>query len=110
MAHSHLTAEQVEHFKDLKGNFTLSPNYIDLVKGIWTTISWYYAPQMWRGYTFPRSFIDEFTRHFYFPINQIYYILYIAIFITILRYLFERFVCKVCYNKEQEFQLNNLYL
>ena len=69
MAHSHLTAEQVEHFKDLKGNFTLSPNYIDLVKGIWTTISWYYAPQMWRGYTFPRSFIDEFTRHFYFP-NQ----------------------------------------
>lgn len=95
MTHPHLTAEQVENWKNLKGNFTLTPNYIDLVKDIWSTIRWYYSPYMWRGYTFPDSFIDEFTRHFYFPINQVYYIIYIAIFITLLRYSFERFLCKV---------------
>jgi hypothetical protein len=95
MAHPHLTAEQLENWKNLKENFTLTPNYIDLVKGIWNTISWYYAPPMWRGYTFPHSSIDEFTRHFHFPLNQVYYIVYIAILITLIRYLFERIVCKV---------------
>lgn len=91
MAHSHLIDERLEY---LKGNFTLSPNYLDLVKGIWNTISWYYAPRMWQDYTFPNSFIDEFTQHFYFPMKQVYYIVYIAIVITIIRYLFERFICK----------------
>ena len=95
MAHSPLTTEQLENWKDLKGNFTFTPNYIDLIKGIWNTISWYYAPYMWKNYTFPYSFIDEFTRHFYFPIHQVYYIVYIAIIITLMRYLFERYICKV---------------
>ncbi len=96
MAYPHSTTELLEDLKDLKGNFTLTPNYIDLVKGIWNTISWYYGPRMWRGYKFPSSFIDDFTRYFYFPINQVYYIVYIAILITLIRYSFERFVCKVC--------------
>jgi hypothetical protein len=96
MFHPQLTAEQTENWKDLKANFTFTPNYFDLVKGIWSTISWYYGPKMWHGYTFPHSLLDEFTRHFYFPLNQVYYIIYIAIFITILRYLFERIICKVC--------------
>jgi hypothetical protein len=95
MVHSHLTPEQLKNWANLKGNFTLTPNYLDLVKGIWNTISWYYASPMWHDYTFPHSFIDEFTRHFYFPLNQVYYIVYIAIFITLLRYLFERLICKV---------------
>ena len=93
--HPYLTTEQIEEWRSLKGNFTLTPNYIDLVVGIWNTISWYYKPQMWRSYKFPRSFIDDFTRHFYFPIYQVYYIIYIAIFITILRYLFEKYFCRV---------------
>jgi hypothetical protein len=95
MTHSHITAEQLENLKDLKGNFTLTPNYIDLVKGIWSTIGWYYGPKMMRGYTFPHSFIDDIKRYFYFPLNQIYYIVYIAILITLIRYLFEKYICKV---------------
>jgi len=95
MARSYRTPEQLEDWKNLKGNFTTTPNYIDLVVGIWNGISWYYRPHMWDNYTFPRSFIEDFTEHFYFPVHEIYYIIYIAIFITILRYLFEKFICKV---------------
>jgi len=95
MAHSYRTPEQLEDWKNLKGNFTITPNYIDLVVGIWNGISWYYRPHMWQNYSFPRSFIEDFTEHFYFPVHEIYYIIYIAIFITILRYLFEKFICKV---------------
>ncbi|CAF3453112.1 unnamed protein product [Rotaria sp. Silwood1] len=98
MAHPHLTAEQLKNWKNLQGNFTLTPNYIDLVNGIWNTISWYYAPPMWNNYTFPESFINEIAKHFYFPRNQIYYIVFIAIFITLIRYSFERFICKPLVN------------
>ncbi|CAF0790641.1 unnamed protein product [Adineta steineri] len=98
MVHPYLTSEQLENWKDLKGNITLTPNYIDIVKGIWNTISWYYAPHMWHGYVFPQSFINEFLRYFYFPLNQVYYIIYIAIAITFLRYFFEKFVCKPLVN------------
>ncbi len=95
MVHPYVTSERLNNLKDLKGNFTFTPNYIDLVKGIWNTIAWYYAPQMWRNYTFPSSFINEFLRYFYFPLNQISYIIFIAIAITLLRYLFEKLICKV---------------
>ncbi len=54
MAHSHLTIEQREDWKNLKGNFTETPNYLDLVIGIWHALTWYYRPHMWDNYTFPR--------------------------------------------------------
>jgi hypothetical protein len=91
----HLTQEQIDEWTNLKGDFSTSPTYIDLVTGIWHAVTWYYKPSMWSDYRFPQSFIEDFMRHFYFPLNQIYYIVYIAIVITIARYLFERFVCKV---------------
>ncbi|CAF0882433.1 unnamed protein product [Adineta steineri] len=98
MDHPYLTQEQLDEWKNLKGNFTTTPNYIDLIVGMWTAISWYYKPHMWRDYKIPQSFIEDFTRHFYFPMNQIYYIIYIAIVVTILRYLFEKYICKPLVN------------
>jgi hypothetical protein len=50
---------------------------------------------MWTNYAFPRSFIDDFTRHYHFPLNQVYFIVFIAIFITFVRYVFEKIICKV---------------
>ena len=97
MAHPHLSAEQYQAWKNLKGNFSMSPTYIDLVTGIWHTVEWYYAPHMWRGYVFPHSFIDELTRHYYFPLPEVYYIVYVALLITLVRYAFEQVICKVCY-------------
>ena len=95
MAHPHLTAEQVELWGDLKENFTFTPNYLDLVRDMWATMRWYYRPVMWKNYVFPDSFVEEFTRHFHFPLNQVYYIVYIAIVITLMRYVFEGVICKV---------------
>ena len=95
MAHPHLTTEQIEEWKNLQGNFTTTPNYLDLFRGLRNALSWYYRPHMWRDYKFPQSFIEDFTRHFDFPLYEVYYIIYIAIVITILRYLFEKFLCKV---------------
>lgn len=95
MAHASLTTEQLAEWKNLKGNYTTTPNYLDLFTGMCNTISWYYRPHMWRNYRFPQSFIDDFTRHFYFPLHEVFYIVYIAIFITIMRYAFEKFICKV---------------
>ena len=100
--HPHLTDEQVECWKELKGNYTLTPNYLDLIKGIYNVITWYYGPMMWRNYTFPNSYINEIARYFYFPIHEVYYILYIAIFITLLRYAFERVICKVSSDKTKK--------
>ncbi len=99
MTHPHLSVEQYQAWKNLTGNFSMSPTYIDLVTDIWHTLEWYYAPLMWRGYVFPHSFIDEFTQHYYFPLNEIYYIVYVALLITLIRYVFEQVIGKVCFLK-----------
>lgn len=96
MPHPHLTDEQLKYFQNLQGNFTLTPNYLDLIKGIYNVITWYYGPKLWQNYRFPDSYINEIARYFYFPLHEVFYIVYIAIFITLLRYAFERFICKVC--------------
>lgn len=87
--------ERLANLRHLKGNVTFAPNYVDLVRGIWNVASWYYSPSMWKDYVFPHSFVEEFTRYFHFPLYQASYIIYIAIFITLLRYVFEKFLCKV---------------
>lgn len=94
MTHFNLT-ERLEHLQNLEGNFTLSPTYLDLISGVTNVISWYYGPPMWKNYKFPQSFIDEFTQYYYFPNHQALYIVYIAILITILRYIFEKVICKI---------------
>lgn len=95
MAHPHLTPDQVELWRDLKVNYTFTPTYIDLLVDMWSTMRWYYQPAMWKNYVFPSSFVDEFIRHFHFPLNEVFYIVYIAIVITLMRYVFERVICKV---------------
>jgi len=96
MVHAHVSAEQIHAWENLKGNFSMSPTYIDLFNDTWRIVKWYYAPDMWHGYVFPHSFIDEFTRHYDFPLHEVYYIIYAALFITLLRFVFERIICQVC--------------
>jgi hypothetical protein len=97
MTHPHLSVEQYQAWTNVTGNFSKSPTYIDLVTDMWHAVGWYYAPHMWHGYVFPHSFIDEFTRHYYFPLNEIYYIVYVTLLITLIRYAFEQVICKVCF-------------
>ncbi|CAF1076082.1 unnamed protein product [Adineta ricciae] len=72
----------------------MSPSYADLATDMWHTMKWYYGPDAWRGYVFPDSFIDEFTQHYYFPLQDITYIVYAAIFLTFIRSVFERTTLK----------------
>lgn len=96
MPHPFLTDEQIEEWKTIQGNCSFTPTYVDLFRGMWRVISWYYKPSMWKDYRFPQAFIDDFTRHFIFPAHQIFYIICIALFITFLRFIFEKYFCQVC--------------
>ncbi|CAF1365976.1 unnamed protein product [Rotaria magnacalcarata] len=86
MAHPYTS---IEANQGLKGNFSMSPSYIDLLIDLRRTLMWYYSPTMWRDYVFPTSFINDFTRQCYFQQKDVYYTLLIAVFITLIRYAFE---------------------
>lgn len=94
MPHPFLTDEQIDEWKEIQGNYTLTPNYFDLLRGLHHVILWYYKPSLWENYRFPQTFIDDFTRHFTFPTSQFVYLFLIAIFITLIRYVFERNLCR----------------
>ncbi|UJR11579.1 hypothetical protein I4U23_015759 [Adineta vaga] len=79
-------------------NYSMSPSLTDLVTDMWHTVKWYYAPDMWHDYVFPESFIDEFVAHYYFASQELYYVIYIAVFLTLIRPLFERILCKPLVN------------
>lgn len=76
-------------------NFSTNPSYKDLVLDTYKAIKWYCRDDNWIGFKFPGSFISEFKRLFHFPLSESVAIIYIALLFTIVRYLFEFFLCKV---------------
>lgn len=79
-----------------KTNYSLDPTYSDLIVDAIKAVKWYYREDNWFGCnTFPYGFVDEFKHLFHFPLHEVYYIVYIAVFFTLIRYLFEYQVCKV---------------
>lgn len=74
--------------------YSLNPSYYDLIVDTYKSVKYYYREDNWKGYTFPLGFITEFKRLFYFPLNETYSILVIAILFTIIRYFFETSICK----------------
>lgn len=71
-----------------------NPGYLDLVTGIYKSAGWYYRKENWGNYSFPSSFISDFRHYYFFKLDESYPIFYWAIFFTLLRYLFELFICK----------------
>ena len=76
-------------------NYTKNPGYIDLVADTYTAIKYYYREENWKGYTFPQGFLNEFLYYYHFPIKDSYPIVYIGLLFTLVRYIFELFICKV---------------
>lgn len=76
-------------------SFTTNPGYYDLVSDLYSAIKWFYGPEMWQNYTFPQSFFNDFQKYYSFEHDDYFIIIYIAIIITILRYLFEMYLCNV---------------
>lgn len=99
-------------------SYTTNPNYLDLVCGMYKAIRWHYRAENWGDYTFPDGFIkgelflrnqrhkldlyyifatQDFVKYYHFPLYDMLPIVYFAILFTVVRYLFEIFICTVCF-------------
>lgn len=81
-------------------NCTENPNYYDLVYGIYRTMKWWLSPRMMqmKNYTFPIGFYHDVrdNMNLDFFTDGLTPVTYIALLITIARYMFEGLFCKVC--------------
>lgn len=75
-------------------SYTTNPSYVDLVSGMYKAMRWHYRADNWDGYTFPNGFFKDMVRYYDFPLVDMLPILYFAILFTVIRYLFEIFICK----------------
>lgn len=79
-------------------NCTENPNYYDLVYGIYRTMKWWLSPRMMqmKNYTFPIGFYHDVrdNMNLDFFTDGLTPVTYIALLITIARYMFEGLFCK----------------
>lgn len=77
--------------------YTTNPGYIDLVVGAYKAIRWHYRfeDNNWENYTFPMTFMQELSQFYRFPYEELLSTFYLVVGFTLVRYLFEIFVCKV---------------
>lgn len=75
--------------------YSTDPGYNDLFFDLFKALTYYYRAENWGDYKFPQSFFHDIRRYFNSPFDDCYPVLYIALFFTILRYVFEIFICKV---------------
>jgi hypothetical protein len=76
-------------------SYTTNPGYVDLFVDLKTTLTWFYGNDLWENYTFPQSFFDDFRKYYTFSNDEYLSICAIGVLLTILRYMFEIFFCKV---------------
>lgn len=89
-------------------NYTKNPGYFDLALDTYKAIKYYYRGENWEGYSFPQSFVKDFTHYYHFPFNESYPIFYVAILFTLARYCFEFLICKVFTKYENSVNLSFL--
>ncbi len=87
MAHLDQVNERIEMLKD---KYSMSPSYIDLLTDIYITLGWYYHDSS--NY---KPCIYDSIQQFYIDLSDVYYVFWIALLITLIRYVFERFMLKV---------------
>lgn len=72
-----------------------NPGYVDLVLEEIKVLRWHYAEHWPDNYTFPSHFFDHFRSYYFFELAELKPIFMWAFFFTIIRYFFERFICRV---------------
>lgn len=82
----------------MNATYSTNPGYIDLVKDMYVGFTWFYRLEGWENYSFPQDFFDDFNELYSFPLDEAMPILYLSLLFTIIRYLFEIFVCKPLVN------------
>ena len=91
-------------------SFTTNPGYYDLFNDLYSSLTWFYAPEMFKNYSFPKTFFDDFQKYYYFEHDDYFLIIYIGIIITILRYIFELYICNVSITNHDLYHLNFISL
>ena len=89
-------------------SFTTNPGYYDLVNDLYSALTWFYRPEAFQNYSFPKTFFDDFQKYYYFEHDDYFLIIYIGIIITILRYIFELYICNV--SKKRRLNQLTIYL
>ncbi len=87
MSHRDQLNEIIEMFKD---EYSMSPSYIDLLTDIYKTIGFYY-----RESANPKPGIYDSIQQFSIDLSDVYSVFWIALLITVIRYVVERFMFKV---------------
>ena len=79
-------------------SYTENPGYFDLIQDMYLGARWHYRAENWGNYTFPSGFIADFRHYYYFSPYETLPILFWSIAFTIIRYIFELFICKPLIN------------
>ena len=83
-------AELRKHLK-----FSNDPSLLDFVFHSYPVVRQFFLLPDWQNYTLPGSFISDLRKYYYVEFVDYVNILFIALFITLLRCIFNRSICKV---------------
>lgn len=92
MAHPYLSFDELQA---VKTNFTMSPSYANLVIDLWHAFNLHYTIKMHPNISFTKAFLKDLTGDIHFDREDVFFIISIAVLFTIIRFLFERFICRV---------------
>ncbi len=98
MSHFDQVNERIEMLKD---KYSMSPSYIDLLTDVYKTFEWYYSDSK-----YSKPCIYDSIEQFYIDLSDVYYVFWIALLITMIRYGFERFLLKVYFVLDFERKMN----
>ncbi len=80
----------------MSNTWTPNPSYLDLLRDSFKAGSYFYETVKYEGeYAFPDSFLKDLYSRCFAPTDEYTPVVVIAILFTILRHVFETFVCKV---------------
>ena len=92
MTHLGLSATDLQA---LKTNFSMSPSYTDLFVGLWHASQFHYSIKMYPNKTFIAAFIKDLTGDIHFEREEVFCTILIAVLFTLIRHVFERYICVV---------------
>ena len=72
-----------------------NPHYLDIVEHMFRLITWDYRSDNWDDYIFASRFKRELKKFFHFPLSNLIPIFIWAIAFTMLRFIFEIYICQV---------------
>ena len=80
-------------------SYQTDPGYLDFIRDLPESLKLYINLSVQRNYTFPCTFFNDFKTLCSVEIDAYVSIISIGIIVTVLRYIFDYFICRVIYIK-----------